>query len=213
MKKNSIFYFLLWCCVFTLFLLKDSAAQTRSDYGISAGVALPVGSFASSDILSDDPLDPSYIDFRNGASVGVAASFRYTYYWDGIFTEKDALGIYAEVGVIWNPVNKSIKDLLETNYQYLNYHLNLGPSFSYYLGKSEEFSLYGELGVIVGSSTLMKSSRSLGMGIGATAGFGIDYMERVRIGMHYHFLGMMKIGDTDEKITPHILQLRIGVHF
>ena len=202
-------------CLFLSLVLFSAQSQNRYKVGLYVGGALPLGSFASDKYIEYN--EEGTASFYNAASMGASFSFRYVYSWDGIFSEKDALGFFGEGSLIWNSVKKNIREEFGKSF-YLHYNVKIGPSYTYYLGRDEELAIFGELGILLGSTYLHTKDYKLNVGIGAGAGAGIYYMEWLTVGIYYDFLGVMKLsGKSNEgetkKIIPHILQLKVGFHF
>ena len=220
MKHHYFFKVMLFCFVM-VFAISSVNAQ-RHHYGAYIGAAIPVGKFASDkDIidLMNESGENVGMYFCNAASAGVSFTGRYYYLWDGVFTEKDALGVFGEVSLIWNSVRKEVKNYYSGDNSripsYLSYSLAVGPTYHYYIGKDEKLSVFGELGVVLGSYSLTKSSDGGGLGIGAVFGAGITYDQWLSVGAYYQFFNDITVPKTKYGLEtiPSVLQLKVGFHF
>ena len=220
MKHRYFFKAMLFCFVM-IFAISSVNAQ-RNHYSAYIGAAIPVGKFASDkDIIYEMNANGEDIgmNFYNAASAGVSFTGRYYYLWDGIFTEKDALGVFSELSLIWNSVRKEVKNYYSGDNSripsYLSYNLAIGPTYHYYIGKDEKLSVFGELGVVIGNYSLTKTPDGGRLGIGAVFGAGITYNQWLSVGAYYQFyndITMSKKRDGHETI-PNVLQLKVGFHF
>jgi len=219
--KHSYFFKTTIICLMLLFTISSVNAQKHRS-GAYIGAAIPVGKFASDKDIFElvDEFGNDYgIAFSNAASAGFSLTGRYSYLWDGAFSQKDAMGVFGEVSLVWNSTKKIIKDYYKDQNQavpsYLMYSIAIGPTYRYYLGKDETISIFGEAGVLLGSFTLTNMSYSSGLGIGGTFGAGMHYNEWLSVGLYYQFLSDIskKTENMMPKITPSVLQLKVGFHF
>lgn len=217
MKKNYTFKNLFIVSIFISFLGLQLNAQTRSEFYVQIGAAIPVGSFTSGNNIIIDEFYNGTESFYNGAIPGPGFTFGYGYFWDGVFTPKDALGIFADATIIWNPVKKSIRELSDRTPSYLTYSIAIGPKYCYYLGASERISVFGQLGITLGSTSQLKGNISPQFGVGGIAGAGVGYMEWLTAGLYFTYFGNQKIRysgiETNLAMNPMALQIKVGFHF
>ena len=190
--------------------------------------------FSASSIYSQNHADRKHFGVYPGLTVSLESSrrfvtevnpgpslaFRYSYLWDEIFCSKDALGVFADVNLMWNPLSKRVRDLYKKVGKmpvpsYLNTYISTGLAYNYYLGKAETWALFGEVGGFVGMRAVLKKSKT-NLTVGPIVGVGVRYNEWVSLGVYYQFMKLFlkEINDTEFMYNDlNLLHVKVGFHF
>ena len=204
------------------------SAQKTDHHGISVHVGgiMPVHEFHKTPVYVVPGVNSRNFDRHGGATFGASLGLKYNYVFDF------GLGIFASADLMWNMVNKSVREVYDkascTKPMYVNVPIIVGVN--YITDFSDIVDLWAEAGI--GCDLFLKTSEGwsnstikykMNAAFAAEAGVGVTFIDLISVGIHYYWLGRQSVkvdGITYDEtyVIPNKMKVgqvafKIGFHF
>ena len=205
------------------------SAQDKIGFSIHVGGALPMGQFTKSPAY----IVPGSLGDKGSAIFGASLGLRYNYTFAGTGIEDTGVGIFLAADVMWNYINKDVRNAYDlakcTKPMYLNVPIIIGGTWMSDFVNSP-VNIWVEAGI--GCDLFLKTtegwknstvSYAMNPEFACEGGFGIIFLKTYSIGVHYYWLGKQDIkvkgqnyGDgvfAAPKMAIHMMAFKVGFHF